>query len=90
MHISSSAALPEGARVILKMTARDMTRELHDESIVLIQMAYAEAGYPDTKPVWDEKLHMYVNEPSVPDAVCQRARMLVAQALGLPYEVVLG
>lgn len=63
----------------------DLTREQHDASAELLAMALTEAGYP-TNPKWDGT--RYINDPPVPDDALNKARLLVCQHMGLPYEFV--
>lgn len=67
----------------LLVKAADVPREVHDRASMLLHAAFAEAGYP-TRAVWIGD--RYKTDPPVPDDVLWKARRLVCDRLGLPYE----
>lgn len=66
------------------VTAETLTRDLHDQCNVMILAALAEAGHP-AESFWDGR--RYAFQTYVPEWPLFRARVLVCDALGIPYEI---
>lgn len=87
-HMREQAANAEyvGRRVFPIQPQEGWSEALSKRAAALAEMALAEAGYP-VKTAWVRDLRLHFVEPGVPDAILDRARVLVFEHLGIEYEV---